>query len=361
MTAPRAGAADRSVPPDQRLDGVVDLDALAAWMDTQGLGEGPVEGAHVLAGGTQNVLVRFRRGDLDLVLRRGPRHLRPATNKNLRREMRVLAALRDTDVPHPRLVAACPDETVLGGAVFYLMEPLDGVNPAQQLPPAVAADPALRHALGLGVAEALAAVGRVDHEAVGLGDVGHPAGFLERQVPRWRAELAAYADLDGYPGADIGDVDGLARWLDEHRPAEGRPGVMHGDFHLSNVMVGERGEMVGIVDWEMATVGDPLLDLGWLLVCWPGPDRGDLLQTAIGAAGGLPTVDEVVAAYVAGSDRDLSDLPWYVALAGYKLGIVLEGTYARAHAGLAPRDVGERLHATAVNLIERAHAAAASA
>ncbi|WP_028660257.1 phosphotransferase family protein [Nocardioides insulae] len=342
-----------------QLEGAVDLAALTAWMDGQGLGEGPIEEARLLAGGTQNILLRFRRGDLDVVLRRGPRHLRPATNKNIRREMQVLGALRDTDVPHPRLVAACPDESVLGGAVFYLMEPLDGVNPSQEVPEAVAADPALRHALGLSVIDALAAIGSVDHKAVGLEGVGHPEGFLERQVPRWLAELESYSALEGYPGPDIGDVHDLARWLEEHRPADGRPGIMHGDFHLANVMVGADGLVTGVVDWEMATVGDPLLDLGWLTIGWPDPTRDNMLESRIGALGGLPSAAEITERYAERSGRDLTDLNWYIALGGFKIGIVLEGTHARACAGLAPEGVGDRLHRHATELIRRAHEAAA--
>jgi aminoglycoside phosphotransferase (APT) family kinase protein len=165
----------------------------------------------------------------------------------------------------------------------------------------------------------------------------------------------------GYAGPQIGDVQGLARWLEEHRPPAGRPGIMHGDFHLSNVMVGETGEVVGVVDWEMATVGDPLLDLGWLLMGWPDDSRPDLLRTEIGALGGLPSLAEVAETYAAHSDRDLSHLSWYAAMAGFKLAIVLEGTHARACAGKAPVEVGERLHGVATELIRRAHEAAATA
>src|SRR5439155_23993627 len=139
---------------------------LTDWMDGHGLGSGPLSNPTTLAGGTQNVLLEFTRAGRSYVLRRGPVHLRPKSNDALRREAQVLAALDGTDVPHPGLIAACPDETVMNGAVFYLMEPVDGFNPTTGLPPLHANDASIRHTMGLGAAEAIAALGRVDHVAV---------------------------------------------------------------------------------------------------------------------------------------------------------------------------------------------------
>ncbi|WP_315987668.1 phosphotransferase family protein, partial [Actinomadura sp. HBU206391] len=179
---------------------VVDCSVLAGWMDAQGLPEGPIEDVEALGGGTQNILVRFRRGGHEYVLRRPPRHLRPKSNEALRREARVLAALKGTGVPAPGLIAACPDEGVMGGAVFYLMTAVDGFNATTTLPEPYASDAAARHRMGLEAATALAALGAVDHVAVGLADFGRPEGFLERQVGRWMSELESYNSLEGYPG-----------------------------------------------------------------------------------------------------------------------------------------------------------------
>jgi aminoglycoside phosphotransferase (APT) family kinase protein len=323
----------------------VDLGAVGAWMDDQGLPTGPITGATALGGGTQNVLLQLERGGTTYVLRRGPRHLRPHSNDAIRREMRVLQALAGTPVPHPTFVAGCPDEDVLDGAAFYLMEPVDGFNPTVVLPAPFAGDPAMGRAMGLSAVDALAALGAVDHEAVGLGDVGNPDGFLERQVPRWLGELDRYAALDGYPGHALPDVAVVASWLDDHRPAEWRPGLLHGDYHLANLMYRyDEPAVAAIVDWEMCTVGDPLLDLGWLLATGA---QGAAIQ-------GLPGSDDVVARYAAASDRDLTHVRWYQAMACFKLGIVLEGTNARAAAGLAPRDIGDLLHAMAVGLLAQA-------
>ena len=333
----------------------IDFEALGAWMDTQGLPSGPIEQIAPLVGGTQNVLIRFDRGGRSFVFRRGPWHLRPKSNDMMRREMRVLGALAGTDVPHPGLVAACPDEDVLpGGAAFYLMDVVDGFNPSVTLPDLHAGDASIRHGMGLAAAGAAAALGAVDHEAVGLGDFGKPDGFLERQVPRWLDELASYSRHDGYPGPDIPGLDDVARWLDANRPSSFRPGISHGDYHLANLLYRYDGpEVAAIVDWEMCTVGDPLLDLGWLLATWPSAEEPGI-GGALGVLGGLPTGDELVAFYAAHSTRDLSAIDWYEVMACFKLGIVLEGTHARAFAGKAPVEVGDLLHATTLALFARA-------
>jgi aminoglycoside phosphotransferase (APT) family kinase protein len=347
---------------------LVDIGALERWMDAQGLPPGAVTGAAALPGGTQNLLLRFRRGGRSYVLRRGPRHLRRLSNQVMRREARVLQALAGSDVPHPAFVAGPgePETGVAGDAVFYLMEPIEGFNPSAGMPPPFAGDPALRHEVGLQVAEAAARLGGVDHVAAGLADFGKPENFIERQVERWLGELDSYAEHEGYPGPDIPGLDEVAAWLDANRPAAWQPGIMHGDYHLSNVMIAPDGPRVAaIVDWEMCTIGDPLLDLGNLLGTWPiGPDGtpgtpGTPAGTGgfggIGPADGLPTPDELVARYAEHTSRDTALVPWYTAMACFKLGIVLEGTHARACAGKAPVPVGDLLHATTLGLFARAH------
>lgn len=333
----------------------VDLDALRAWMDDQGIGDGPLEDVEQLAGGTQNVLVRFRRAGTAHVLRRPPLHKRANSDETMRREARVLAALAGSDVPHPGLVAACGDTEVLGAA-FYLMEPIEGFNPASGLPEPHRSDPSMRRAMGFGMVDGIAALSRVDHEAVGLGDFGKPEGWLERQVGRWRSQLDSYAELDGYPGPDIPGVDRVSAWLEEHRPAGWQPGIIHGDFHFANVLVRPDGpELAAIVDWELCTIGDPLLDLGHLLATWPPTGPGDVDGGAVGGGiDDLPSGDEIVERYLELTGRPAGDVDWYHVLAAYRLGIILEGTHARAFAGKAPKEIGDLLHATTVGLFRRA-------
>lgn len=332
-----------------------DASKVAAWMSQQGLGEGPIENVAEITGGTQNIMLRFTRSGRDYVFRRGPRHLRPVSNSVILRETRVLRALAGTDVPHAGLIAVCDDPGVLGDAVFYLMEPVDGFNAGAGLPALHAADAGVRHGMGLSMADAAARLGAIDHVAVGLADFGKPEGFLERQVPRWLSELQSYCDFDNYPGPDIGDVDAVARWLREHQPQQFRPGIMHGDYHAANVMFSPTGpDVVAIVDWEMCTIGDPLLDLGWMLATWYRPGHEPVLPNQLMVAGDLATPDELVARYAQNTDRDLSNIDWYSVMACFKLGIILEGSHARAAAGKAPKEIGDMLHTATVRLFERA-------
>ncbi|MEV6861346.1 phosphotransferase family protein [Streptosporangium subroseum] len=347
MTIPGQDGVDREL---------VDLERLAPWMDERGLPAGDFERVEVLAGGTQNILVRLERGGRAYVLRRPPRHLRKASNEVLRREARVLSALAGSDVPHPGLIAACPDEDVLG-VVFYLMEPVDGFNPSQGLPDAYATDEAWLRAVAFDVIDGIAALGAVDHKAAGLGDFGRPEGFLERQVGRWMHELDTYGELKGYGGPRIPELDRVARWLDDNRPVVWTPGIMHGDYHLANVLFEhDRPRLAAIVDWEMSTIGDPLVDLGWAVAMWPGEGAPIGPAAALNDVRGFPTPAELITRYAERSTRDLSAIDWYTVFACFKCGIILEGTYARACAGKADKGVGDVLHAITLALFAKADA-----
>jgi aminoglycoside phosphotransferase (APT) family kinase protein len=332
----------------------VDFERLAEWMDAQELPPGPITNAETLAGGTQNILIRFQRGGRDYVLRRPPLHKRKNSDETMRREARVLGAIAHSDVPHPPLIAACPDTDVIGAA-FYLMEPVEGFNPTRGLPAYHAGDAKLRHRMGLSMAAGIAALARIDYLAVGLDGFGKPDGYLERQVARWRRQLDGYSELEGYAGPEIPGVDDVARWLDDNRPPGGKPGILHGDFHLANVMFrNDSPDLAAIVDWELSSVGDPLLDLGWLLATWPAPEGGPAGSIGVQPWDGFPTASELVERYREGTERDLSRIEWYAVLACYKLGIILEGTHARACAGKAPKLIGDLLHSMALSFIERA-------
>ena len=340
---------------EEKWQDLVDLDALRAWMDVQGLGGGAIENPRQLAGGTQNILLRFSRDNRDYVLRRSPASPRGDGDATNRREARVLGALGHSDVPHPRLIAACAEKDVIGGA-FYLMEPVEGFNAVVGMPDLHTSDPAIRRRMGFALVDGALALARVDHVAVGLGDFGKADGFLERQVPRWRAWLDSYRDYEGWPGADfIPGLDKVADWLTQHRPRTFKPGILHGDYHLANVMYrNDAPELAAIVDWELATIGDPLLDMGWIMATWPEPDGTRTAGTIAEPWDGFPTIEELVAHYQANSDRDASNLRWYGVLGCYKLGIILEGTFARASAGKAPKATGDKLHDHCIRLFSRA-------
>ncbi len=332
------------------IDGV-DLGALSAWMDGQGLGEGPISDTELLVGGTQNILLRFSRAGRSYVLRRPPVHKRGNSDETMRREARVLGALAGSDVPHPGLIAACASEDVLGAA-FYLMEPIDGVNPSEELPERYRTDPAWQTALGLSMVDGIAALPRVDLAARGLSDFGRAEGWLERQVPRWRRQLDSYAALEGYPGPSVPHVDEVGEWLDKYRPENCHLGLLHGDVHFANVLINrDAPELVAFVDWELATVGGSLLDLGHMIATWPGRPA----TVARVEIPGLPGQDVLIARYAEVSGLDVSDVEWFIVLACYRLGIILEGSYARMLAGQASEEVGERLGRIARELFGQAH------
>ena len=337
---------------DQDWQDLVPLAALAGWMDSQGLGSGPIEDARLLGGGTQNILLRFRRDGRDYVLRRPPKHLRANSNETMRREARVLAALKGTPVRHPGFIAGCPAEDVIGAA-FYLMEPVEGFMPRDDMQALHASVPAIRHRMGLEMIDAIAALSQVDYAAKGLSDLGKVDNYLERQVGRWRGQLESYHEFPGWPGmAGLPGVDEIGAWLDANRPAGFKPGLIHGDFHFGNVLF-ERGgpKLAAMVDWELTTLGDPLVDLGGLISGWPadGSPTGPVKPWD-----GFPTRAELIARYAEQTGADVSHADWYEVLACYKIGAILEGTYARACAGRAPKATGDYLHASTVGLFQRA-------
>lgn len=332
----------------------VNLQDLTAWMDDIGLERGPLSNLQLLAGGTQNILLRFDRGSQAFVLRRPPLHLRKNSNDTMKREARVLEALAATEVPHPEFIASCDDEQVLG-ACFYLMAPVDGFNPANGLPQLHASDPAIRERMGYSYIEGMAALGAVDYKMVGLEGYGKPDGFLKRQSSQWMKQLESYAAFDEWTGfKELPDVERIVSWLEDYLPQEFVPGILHGDCHLANTMFAHDGaELAAFVDWELATIGDPLIDLGWVMATWADdktPVVGDIAPWE-----GFPTLDDLIAHYDERSARNLDAIAWYGVLACFKLGAILEGTHARASAGKAPKKTGDRLHAMTISLFDRAH------
>jgi aminoglycoside phosphotransferase (APT) family kinase protein len=327
-----------------------DQDALQDWVRRAGIGTA-VSDVEPLTGGSQNIVVRLNVDGTPMVLRRPPPHPRPTSDNTMRREIAVLQTLKGTDVPHPRLIAGCEDLDVLG-VVFYLMESIDGFNPGTEVDDTYVRDAGMRHRVGLSYAGSLAALGRVSWEGSPLAALKRPGSFLARQVPQFMRLLESYRH-DAYAPESFPSVHVLAEWLDSQRPDDTEPGIMHGDCHLNNVLLRrDAPELAAFIDWEMCTVGDPLLDVGWMLVCWPdGPNPIDA-GSALAALGGLATRSELIDAYLAADGRRTFRLDWYIAMACFKLAIVIEGTWSRYLAGQASAEAGERLHASAENLIE---------
>lgn len=268
------------------------------------------------------------------------------------REFRVLSALEGTPVPHPAAIALCEDDAVIG-APFYLMEHVDGFPARLPLPPPFDTDASARHDMGTALVDALARLSQVDWRARGLEGFGRPDGYLDRQVDRWLGQLERARERD-LPG-----VDEVAAWLRAHTPRMGEAGILHGDVHLGNVMFhhGTPTRIAAIVDWEQSTVGDPLVDVGWLLALWdePGeePIRG-LTEMRLTHEPGFPTRAELAERYAAATGRSLEHLGWYEVLALFKLGCVLEGAYTRYASGRSANPAHARLEHMVPNLFASA-------
>ena len=340
------------------------LGALEAWMDAEGIGSGPIGAVSRLGGGGRNINARFRRAGRDLVLRM-PGQFDWARNIRIRREMRLLKAIAGSAIPQPRLVAACEDLRVLG-VPFYLMEPVDGFDPLAGLPHLHARSAAVRHRMGLALVEPIAALGSLDYVALGLSNFGFRDDFDAWQLRKWQGQLRDYDRFEGWGGPGLlGDVAGLDSWLDANLPAHFEPGIIHGDYHIANVMYRpDSGEIAAVVDWEMAMIGNPLFDLGWLVATWPADDGvvrilaevqpGQSPVLAIQPWAGFPQPQELVDHYARHSARNLDSILWYVTFACYKLGVILEEAHARACAGRISSAVGKRLHERARFFFARA-------
>lgn len=323
-----------------------DLARLNAWQGLADLpGTGPVTALTPLTGGAQNQLHTLTRADgTALVLRRPGRHLKAGAADAFRREGTVLAALAATDVPHPRLYASVRDDTVLGGP-FSVLEKIDGFMPRGQLPGRYREDAEWRRTVAFALVEGAARLAALDPYAHGLGELGRPDGWLARQTPKYLKLLHSYRDTPGYREAESPETDAVADWLAAHTPESGATGIVHGDLQFANVMFAHDGpKLAAIVDWEMASLGDPLLDLAWILTAWR--EKGDPpgSDPQFQPWDGIPGRAELVAHYGELTGRDVSAFRWYQVLACFRLAALLEGSFARALAGKQNRALGEGLH-----------------
>jgi aminoglycoside phosphotransferase (APT) family kinase protein len=284
----------------------------------------------VIAGGRSNLTYLVTAAPGSLVLRRPPlRAVRP-TAHDVAREHRVLSALADTAVPVPRPVHLCTDHDVLG-APFYLMQRVDGVIARQSMPAGYAETAAERVAMTHALVDVLGDLHAVDPAEVGLAGFGRPDGYLARQLRRWRGEWEALRVADGPV------VDALAAELTDRLPAAPSGPVVHGDYRLDNVVLdpSDPGRVAAVLDWEMSTLGDPLADLGLLLVYWQQdkPPGAPVVTPSVTALPGFPGRLDVVERYSARTGRDVSALPWYVGFGYFKLAVVVAGIVARHRAG----------------------------
>jgi aminoglycoside phosphotransferase (APT) family kinase protein len=332
---------------DANLDELAPIGPLTEWLGANipELGDGPLR-RDLLHGGTSNVVFTLNRGGRDMVLRRPPAIPPPGAEKGVLREARVLTALRGTDVPHPTCYGACEDASVIGGC-FYVMEKVDGwapnlrdetihnIAPFDKMP--------FAYGIPFAIVDGLARLANVDHVAVGLSDFGKPGDFLMRQVDRWAGQLASYKERYGYEGRVLEGYDAVEAWLRANARETKHVGIIHGDVGTPNMMFrhGPPATLAAMIDWELSTIGDPMIDMGW----FTGGLRDERFPDMV-KPGGLndvsqfPTRQELVRYYCAGTGRDPGEIDYYTVLAGFKSGCVLEYKVAQADAGMLSKETG---------------------
>lgn len=330
---------------------------LERLLDERGLGSGPVR-AEPVGEGHSNVTYLIRRdGDEEWVLRRPPRPPLPPSAHDVLREALLLRAVEDAPVRTPRVLLTCDDESVIG-APFYVMERIAGDVITHTLPERFD-DDAARRAMGEELIDALVEIHAVDWQAVGLEGYGKPTGYLERQLRRfgglWEHNRTR----------EIPTMEKVTAWLGANRPESGAATIVHGDYRLGNTMFGPGTppRIVAIFDWELATIGDPLADLGYLTATYAQPGDPDGTLFTLGAVTrqpGFPSREELIARYEERSGRSMGSVGWYQALALWKAAIFLEGSYKRRLAGTTEDPFFDLLATGVPELADQAWAVARS-
>jgi aminoglycoside phosphotransferase (APT) family kinase protein len=311
------------------------LDVISDYLDAHGIGSGPLAWKRI-GEGQSNITWLMQRGDREFVLRRGPRPPIPKSTHDMLREARIQRAVRSAGVAVPTILAVCEDESLLG-VPFYLMDFVEAEIITTTLPTVFDAEDARRSISEL-LVDSLVALHSIDVTAEPFNTLGRAEGYLERQVNR-------FATLwpEDSPRR-FAELDELGAWLKANLPQSQRASLVHGDYRLGNVMFGTATdggpELAAVLDWEMATLGDPLADLGYLTATWSvaGEEGSVMTHSPVTALPGFLDRDEMVARYVAATGLDASALPWYQTLAMWKSTVFLEDMYARWLKGERPGD-----------------------
>jgi len=306
-----------------------------------------------IMGGHSNETFFITLGSLHYVLRRPPLGPLLPTAHDVAREYRLLVALYGTKVPVPQPIVLCEDTTIIG-APFYVMERINGVAIRDRLPETFVADVAARAGLGESLIDLLADLHSLDWQALGLASFGKPTGYLERQVRRWTGQL------DASRVRPLPDLDAVTQWLGQNIPTSSTATIVHGDYRLDNVLFAPTvpAHPLALIDWEMATIGDPLADLGYLLSFWredgdpPVPFADATWEMT--AQSGFSKRRDLIARYHERTGRAIDNIPFYVTLAIWKLAILLEGSYARFLAGTTDDPFFNQLEAFVPTLAIRA-------
>ncbi len=334
-----------------------DFEATLRRFLTDELGDDPPFSVTPLPGGGSCEVYAVDRGDNRWVLRQAPRHASSATAHDVLREFRILDAIKDQPVRIARPVLAC--ERAEFDAPFYLMERIDGVPIRANIPESWGATPESQGRALEELIDALVEIHAIDWKACGLGDLARAGDFLSEQLARWIHQL------DSYEGRDLQAARDIRNWLDAYRPPGQPLALCHGDYKLDNVLFAKHSppQLLAVVDWEMAGIGDPIVDLAWALIFHPGPDGTVALgrtKDPMFALEQLPDRAALIERYEARSGRDVGTIGWYDVFSRWKLAIVLEGSYAKFLRGQSDKPMHEffgaqadRLLASATEIVER--------
>ena len=309
-------------------DEAIDQSGVESWFEREVDGARPPLEFDRISGGRSNLTYGVTdSAGRRWALRRPPLGKRLASAHDMVREHRILAALAPTDVPVPPVVALCEDDSV-NGAPFYVMEFVDGPILRTRAEAEQEFGESDRTAIGGRVVDTLVAIHAVDPDDVGLGDLGRKEDYVARQLHRWQGQW------EKSKTRELEVVDDVHNRLAARIPDQGPATIVHGDYRLDNMILSPAGEIAAVVDWELCTLGDPLADVGMLLVYWsePGDELMPLFDPPTTAAG-FPKREEVRRRYAELSGRDLGEIDYYVALACWKLAIILEGVFSRYAAG----------------------------
>ena len=314
-------------------DEAIDQANLEAWFASEIDGAQPPLEFERISGGRSNLTYGVTdSAGRRWALRRPPLGKRLASAHDMGREHRIIAALAGTDVPVAPAVALCEDESV-NGAPFYVMDFVEGPILRTKAEAEVSFGEADRKAIGERVVDTLVAIHAVDPDEAGVGDLGRKEDYVARQLRRWHGQW------EKSKTRELEVIDDVHRRLSERIPEQGPATIVHGDYRLDNLILSADGEIAAVVDWELCTLGDPLADVGMLLVYWsqPGDELMPLFDPPTTAAG-FPLRADVRERYAELSRRDLAEIDYYVALAFWKLAIILEGVFARYAAGQYGKD-----------------------
>lgn len=306
------------------------LARLQAFLGERGITEGPIT-ARGIGDGHSNLTFLVSDGERSVVVRRPPPPPVPPGAHDMLREARLVGALQGSDVPVATVLATSQADEVID-VPFYVMSYVAGPVVTTRTPEALST-PEDRRRIGLALVDTLAALHRVDWRAAGLEDLGRPEGFNQRHLRRMGRLVA---DEEGRPPAEFAAIDA---WLAANVPPESGAAIIHNDFRLGNVILGpdSPGRIVAVLDWELATIGDPLFDLGYFLASWPVAGEPLTPTQELGTAVlevGYPTRDELTQRYAADTGADLTNLRWYTALALWKLAVLYEYGRRRAVSGV---------------------------